>query len=56
MISPLGLEDGIVSAQTVSPKGPADVRFGSLADMAAPFMHVRFTPNSGHQAAECNVR
>ena len=25
------------------------VRFGSKADLAAPFTHVRFTPNSGHQ-------
>jgi hypothetical protein len=27
---------------------PADVRFGSLADMTASVCDVRFTPNSGH--------
>ena len=34
----------------------AVVRFGSLGDMAACLAHVRFTPNSGHQAVGCDVR
>ena len=28
----------------------ADVRYGSLGDMAARLRHVRFTPNSGHKS------
>jgi hypothetical protein len=28
----------------------ANVRFGSLGDMAARPRHVRFTPNSGHKS------
>jgi len=33
----------------------ADVRFGSLADIAGRSRHVRFTPNSGHHSdiTEC---
>jgi hypothetical protein len=31
---------------------PADVRFGSLADIATRWRHVRFTPESGH--VQCN--
>ncbi len=30
----------------------SDVRFGSLADMCSAKWHVRFTPKSGHQAAQ----
>src|SRR5262245_19684915 len=37
-------------------KGPADVRFGSLADMCGAIGHVRFTPESGHGGAKGNVR
>jgi hypothetical protein len=33
---------------------PADVRFGSLADIRAANGHVRFTPESGH--VRCNYR
>jgi len=29
---------------------PADVRFGSLADICAAKRHVRFTPNSGRKS------
>ena len=32
------------------PFGASDVRFGSIADMCTARRHVRFTPDSGHQA------
>ena len=31
------------------------VRFASGADLAAPFMHVRFTPDSRHQGLGSDV-
>jgi hypothetical protein len=37
----------IVSLQPTLLKG-FDVRFGSLADIEAPPIHVRFSPKSGH--------
>ena len=33
-----------------------DVRFGSLADIAAALPNVRFTPESGHRLSAMNVR
>src|SRR5262245_50651524 len=52
-----GSGQGIVSAQTSALEGgsgvPANVRFGSKADMCSAIANVRFTPNSdrksGHQ-------
>ena len=32
--------------------GVADVRLGSLADIAARSRHVRFTPDSGHSSVQ----
>ena len=32
--------------------GEANVRYGSLADIAARSRHVRFTPNSGHSSVQ----
>jgi len=43
-----GLQD-IVAAQTCAGKDPANVRFGSKADMCAAKGHVRFTPKSDHE-------
>ena len=33
----------------------ADVRFGSLADIAACLVDVRFTPKSGHSSPWCEL-
>jgi seryl-tRNA(Sec) selenium transferase len=33
----------------ISVMSPADIRFGSKADIGSSSTHVRFTPNSGHQ-------
>src|SRR5262249_28869280 len=38
----------IVAAQTCTGEGPANVRFGSKADISQYNRHVRFTPESGH--------
>ena len=35
---------------------PADVRFGSKADMCSAKRHVRFTPESGHLQCNRDVR
>jgi integrase len=42
----------------VPPNGPegADVRFGSLADICTATIHVRFTPNSGHESGHGSCR
>ena len=42
-----GSGQGIVAAQTSTVKGPAHVRFGSLADIQACQRDVRFTSESG---------
>src|SRR5262245_645119 len=47
---PRGSGQGIVPAQTRSGKGPAHVRFGSLADICSAKRHVRFTPNSDRES------
>jgi hypothetical protein len=36
--------------RNVAPLALANVRFGSLADIGAVLIHVRFTPKSGHWA------
>ena len=36
------------SSSPLKPRTSEDVRFGSLADIAASSCDVRFTPNSGH--------
>ena len=50
--TPEGSGQGILPTCTRSLEGsgvePADVRFGSKADMCSAQAHVRFTPNSGH--------
>jgi hypothetical protein len=33
----------------------ADVRFGSKADICTAPAHVRFTPKSGHEMANCDL-
>jgi len=38
----------MVTAQATALEGPANVRFGSKADMCSAKRHVRFTPESGH--------
>src|SRR5262249_8881126 len=52
---PRGSGHGIVPAQTYPGNGPAHVRFGSKADIAAHSSDVRFTPKSRHWdlAATC---
>jgi hypothetical protein len=45
---------GIVAVQTCTRKGPADVRFGSKADMCSAKRHVRFGPNSDHESGHPN--
>jgi len=47
--SPRGLGLGIVSGRT------SYVRFGSKADMCGAKSHVRFTPESGHKTAVCDL-
>jgi hypothetical protein len=46
----------MVAAQTRTGKGPADVRYGSLADISHCNRYVRFTPESGIHWCCWNVR
>src|SRR5262245_60674069 len=41
---------GIVAAETYTGKDPANVRFGSKADICGANSHVRFTPNSDRES------
>src|SRR5215831_2151156 len=52
LIASPGSERVIEAAQTCTGKGPVHVRFGSKADIRAAKTHVRFTPKSGHSAAQ----
>ena len=47
-----GLGRSIAGQHSVTPvlRMRSDVRFGSLADISQCNRHVRFTPESGHQA------
>jgi hypothetical protein len=48
-----GFKHALVSYGTglnVDNSTPADVRYGSLADMCAAKRHVRFTPGSDHES------
>src|ERR1043166_6988975 len=47
---PRGFGQHIVAALTCNGKGPAYVRFGSLADICSAKGHVRFAPNSDRES------
>ena len=59
IIAPEGSRRGIVAAQTCIGKGwsreAADVRFGSIAGICSAKCHVRFSLNSGHEMAVCDL-
>jgi hypothetical protein len=52
----IGVLMGFAESDPSAQSQAANVRFGSLADIASRLRHVRFTPESGHQSDISHVR